>query len=751
MLRVLKRDKGIQAFSLPKVQRALLMAFTASGETTPDVSPLVQAVSRRLALEEDPIPVVRIQEIIENVLMSSGFPDTARRFIRYRHARDLAREKRLSPDNGAISEFTHVGKYARYLELKGRRELKLETVGRLKRMHLKKFPELEEAINWAFGFVEREEVLPSMRSMQFGGPAMERDNERGYNCSFCLVDNIRRFQEIFYLLLCGCGVGFSVQWRHVEKLPAIIRINKKKVVHHTIDDNIKGWADAIGALIYEYTVGGRWIEYNYSSIRAEGTPLSTSGGRAPGHIPLRDCLEAVRSILDAASGRKLRPIECHDIICYIAQAVLAGGIRRSALISIFSPTDTEMLYAKTIGKFRPSSGGDPGLNAQREMANNSAALLRGSTDKEVFDRIIRVAQENYGDPGFFWTNDLDYGCNPCGEIGLNPVIRGWQVREVLGEGCPEWVNDHTIYTGIGFCNLTEINCATLTSSQDLLDRAYAASLIGTLQAAYTDFPYLGPITEAICRREALLGVSLTGIQDNRELVLNPGLLREAASVVVETNSRYAIQLGINPAARLTTIKPSGTASLWLGGISSGIHYRWSRRMLRGFTENPNNPVAQFFRLYNPHMVEEKPNGDWFIQFPLEASDEAKTTKDGDAQSFLEDVFTVYLNWVVPGNARPESSPGLSHNVSCTVTVRDGEIDSVLKTIWERQDSISAMSFAPYLLDKRFAYAPWQESDNDDHWNYLIRNYRPVPWDKFREEYDSTTKTAACEGNRCIIE
>jgi len=732
-VRVLKRDGSLQTLEIAKVQRAMLMAFQSVAER-PDVMPLVHRVMAQLVGRNEPYSVEMLADLIEEELVNAGHTHVARRYMRYRIKRAAARARRLVPDPRAISEYIHVAKYGRYQATLGRRELHHETVDRSRSMHIKRWPHLEEEIYTAFKPVYKREGMPSMRSMQFGGAAIEKNNERIYNCAGLHISRWRAFQETFYLLLCGCGVGYSVQWQHVEQLTELGHITRN-VQHHTIADTIEGWATALGVLITSYVRSLGYVEFNYSKIRGEGEPLITSGGKAPGHLDLKKCLEAVRAILDRAAGRKLRPIECHDILCHAALAVLSGGIRRSSLLSLFSVEDTEMMYAKARGNFRYASGADPGHNAQREMANNSAALLRNSVTQKTFSRIIRVAQEN-GDPGFYFTANLDYIPNPCGEIGMWPMH-----REAV-----------TLESGVSFCNLTEVNCAVMRDEEHLLATIRAMAAIGTFQAAYTCFNYLEPVSEAIVKREALLGVGLTGIMDNKELMLDAGVLQRAARAAVEENARVSLLIGIRRAARVTTVKPSGTASLALGGVSSGIHPRWSRRYIQRITANPIEPIAQHFKKMNPHMVEIAPNGDLKIMFPIQAADGAVTVKEQSAQEFMDAVFLVYKNWILPGVARGDSAPGLTHNVSCTVIVREGELDAVIERVWSQRDNIAAMTFAPYLIDQKFRYAPRQAIRDEGLWNKLIELYKPIDWSKFREETDTTCLTSepACSGGTCEI-
>lgn len=764
-LRVQKRSGKIEEYNPNKIQRAMLMAFNATSAPgkIPNISPLVHRVMMEIDGADWPDKTVaaeKIQDLTEHAIMDAGFHETAKAYIIYRHERSLARAKRRRPDKWALPNYIHQAKYARHRSEWERREVYSETVDRLEAMHLDKYPQFAEQIKDAVGFVRRKEILPSMRSMQFGGKAVLEDHARSYNCSYTLVDRTRVFQEIFYLLLCGCGVGYSVQWQHVEKLPPVKQINVGRVRHYTVEDTIKGWADAAGELIKAFFQTGVWVEFNYSRIRPEGTPLKTSGGLAPGHVPLRKALELCRQILLNAQGRSLRPVEASDIICHLADAVLSGGIRRSSLIGIFSAHDTEMLYAKAKGNFRPAAGTDPGLNAHRQNVNISAALERKGVHRSVFDRIIRVAQENFGDPGFIFLEDLNHGTNPCGEIGLNPTI--WlpcddPKHEVLDGECPTcFGSGEVLRTGFAFCNLTTINMATVVSVEDFVDRAWAAAVIGTVQASYTEFPYLGEVTEAIARREALLGVSMTGIQDCRRISLNPVALQAAAHAVVETNKEWAQLLGINQAARTTCVKPEGTASLELGVVGSGMHPHWARRYFRRVTANPNEVLALEFQRINPHMVEVKPNGQLSLIFPIEVPEGSRVVKEADAIEFVKEVETVYRHWVVPGTARPDSSPGLTHNVSCTVTLRDGDLKRVCDYVWATRESFAALAFVPDTIDIKFPFAPNQEvktPEDEAKWERLVANYRPVDWTKFREQVDGTSlkENMACTADGCAVQ
>lgn len=713
-MRILKRNGSLQAFDSNKIRRAVVMAFHASETPVPELDNLLDAVVEGISKQPgDTISVEVIQDIVESVLMASGYHEVAKKSILYRDFRARFRATKLSVDTTLISEYVQAAKYARYRPDLGRREVYSETVDRVVAMHTLLYPNHKDIIDSAFSSVYTKEVLPSMRSMQFAGPAIWNENARLYNCAYTLCQRPRVFSEIFYLLLCGVGVGYSVQWKHIRQLPRMAR--KHDVVSHfTIPDTIEGWACALEHLI-QCAINGYYAEFDYSLIRPAGSPLRVSGGRAPGHLPLKEMLEKVRRLLPR--GRQMRPIEVHDIICHTAEAVLSGGIRRSSLISLFSPDDTEMMYAKASGNFDPSC-----LNTQRMMANNSVMLLR-SGSQHALDTAISLAVDGYGEPGFYFSDDEDHGPNPCGEIGLDPG------------------------NGFQFCNLTEINGATCRSADDFHSRCRDAAIIGTLQAGYTNFKYLTPETQERCERDALLGVSITGIMDQPDLLTDERVLREGANVVKMHNAFVSAKLGINKAVRLTTVKPSGTASLLLGCVGSGIHLHHSKRYFRRITANPNERPYQYFRSLNPHMCQVKGNGDSVITFPVETR--GLTLRDMEPLDFLRKVGTVYKCWVEPGTAHGR----LTHNVSCTVTVDDPK--KLLDYIWKNRDTFAALSFAPPTLDKIYPFAPRESvvSESDEiAWNGLIKLAKTVDWRKLREDEDNTkpTNEPACAGGVCEI-
>ncbi len=749
-IKVKKRDTATVDYDETKIYNAIEKAVKSAVQTGDDVPQHLVTIVRDITAKLDNIikgyshrgqnevDVEHIQDLVEQQLMGAGLYDVARAYILYREEHNKARNRRLRPDASAIQDYMLVSRYARFMPELGRRETFAEAVARVRDMHLRAFPKAAEDIHWAFDQVIDKRCLPSMRSMQFGGRAIEANHARMYNCTFGICDRIEFFAEGLYLLLCGTGVGFSVEFEHVEKLPPIApSVDEGTVRHFTVPDTIEGWADAMQELMQSY-IDGYLVEFNYSLIRARGAYLKTSGGRAPGHVPLRRALERARNILDGALGRKLKPIEAYDIMMHAADAVIAGGVRRSATICLFSPDDGEMMNAKRGNWFAE--------NPQRGRSNNSVKLIRNETSKAQFLRIFQK-QKEWGEPGFYFSNDLSHGCNPCCEIGLNPHL---EVKDKDG--------NITIESGWQFCNLTEINGAKLHSEEDFRIAVRAATIIGTLQAGYTTFPYLGKTTEQLCRREALLGVSITGMMDSPAITLDPIMQQKMAKYAIEVNREVSLKIGTEPAARLTCVKPAGSTSLLLG-TASGIHPRHARRYFRRIQANKTDSVYKHFNEINPHMCEDSVwsanKTDEVITFCVEAPDEAILRNEMSAIDLLKHVHSTQQNWVVPGTARPESNPGLYHNVSNTLTVRDDEWDDVADYIWEHRADFTGISMLAASGDKIYQQAPHEEvitAQDETLWNELISKFKPVDYTQMRENSDETNLQGeiACAGGACEL-
>jgi len=468
-----------------------------------------------------------------------------------------------------LQNYAFVSKYARWIPEKKRRETWKESVTRVREMMHEQYPEVNGDIDWAYDLMYTKRVLGSQRALQFGGKPIFKHHARVYNCIASYVDRPRFFQECMYLLLCGCGVGFSVQKHHVDRLPDFIHM-KNGTKKFTIPDTIEGWSDAVGVLVSSYfedcelfpEYTGKTVNFDFSEIRPAGSYLSSSSGKAPGPEPLKKALTNIKKVLDKAlkdalfSVRKLRPIDVYDVVMHASDAVISGGVRRSATICLFSPDDEEMALAKTGNWFHD--------NPQRGRSNNSALLLRDKTTPEQFSNLMQSVKE-FGEPGFVWSDSTELIVNPCVEIGLYPV------------------DEETGKTGWQACNLSTINCAKVKTKEEFFESCRAASIIGTLQAGFTTLPYLGEVSERIFKREALLGVSMTGIMEQHELCLDPAVQKEGARVVKRTNKEFAAKIGINPAARTTCVKPEGTAVYKL--ISWRTSISTSKKRIHGRVKN----------------------------------------------------------------------------------------------------------------------------------------------------------------------
>ena len=608
-----------------------------------------------------------------------------------------------------LSDITIFNKYAKYVPEAERRETWEELVQRNMAMHLRKYPKMKEEIKNAYTFVFNRQVLPSMRSLQFGGTPIELSNNRMFNCAFSAVDHPAVFSETMFNLLGGSGVGFSVQKRHVESLPTIIGPSSKQR-RFLVGDSIEGWADAVKVLIKAYTMGKSDPVFDFRDIRPKGARLITSGGKAPGPDPLRICLDKLRSVLNDSIGRKLKPIEVHDMVCHIADAVLSGGIRRAALISLFDKDDYDMLAAK--------SGAWWELNPQRGRANNSVVLNRDeTTEDEWFDIWKKVELSGSGEPGVFWTNDYDIGTNPCAEISLNSNQ---------------------------YCNLVEVNVSDVTSQEELNARVKAATLLGTLQAGYTDFHYLRSVWKETTEREALLGVSMTGIASAGVLKLN---LEEAAEETIKENKRVAALIGINSSARITTVKPAGTTSLVLGS-SSGIHAWHNDYYIRRMRVGKNEPLYSYMVDRFPALIEDcvhKPHLEAVMSFPQRAPQGA-ILRTESYKDILERVKRFNLEWVAKGHV----SGNNNHNVSCTISLKDDEWNECGVWMWENRYNYTGISVLPYN-GGTYQQAPFEDCTKEK-FDEMFKLLQEINLTEVVEHEDLTEAkdNLACSGGTCEV-
>ena len=611
-----------------------------------------------------------------------------------------------------LSDLTVHMKYSKFIPELERRETWEELVTRNMNMHIKKYPHIANEIVDVYQYVYTKKVLPSMRSMQFGGKPIEISPNRIYNCAYLPIDHLDAFSETMFLLLGGTGVGYSVQKHHVEKLPEIRKPNPNRARRFLVGDSIEGWADAIKVLMKSYFGENLSTpEFDFSDVRPKGAQLVTSGGKAPGPQPLKDCIHKLKGMLDAKEdGQKLSSIEVHDMICHIADAVLAGGIRRAALISLFSADDNEMIACK--------SGAWWETNPQRGRANNSAALVRHKITKDFFmDLWKRVEASGAGEPGIYFTNDKDWGTNPCCEIALRPNQ---------------------------FCNLCEVNVSDIESQEDLNNRVKAAAFIGTLQAGYTDFHYLRDIWKRTTEKEALIGVSMTGIGSGVVLGYN---MKEAAKLVKEENARVAELIGVNKSARTTTVKPAGTTSLTLG-TSSGIHAWHNDYYIRRVRVGKNEAIYQYLAMYHPELVEDeffRPHDTAVISVPQKAPEGAILRTESPFQ-LLDRVKKITQEWVRPGHRTGSNT----HNVSATISLKDEDWELAGEWMWEQRDFYNGLSVLPYS-NHTYIQAPFEDCTKEEY-ERLFKSLTNIDLTKVVELQDNTDLSGeiACGALGCEI-
>lgn len=706
----------------------------------------------------------------------------------------LRKKERKNEVKEELSKYNIVSKYCKYIPELKRRENWHEAVSRNKEMMLEKYAEfgIDDEINWAYKFVEDKKIVGSMRAMQYGGTPMMKNNARGYNCVGSWCDRLRFFQECMWLLLSGCGTGFSVQKHHVEQLPCFThkRLYSNDVYDfpvkiYTIPDSIEGWADALGVLLSSYFENpvfpeyyNRTVVFDDSDIRPEGSYLSSGVGKAPGSKPLMKALKEVERLLDRcveAGQKKLRPIDAYDIVMHSSDCVLSGGVRRSATICLFSYGDEEMMKAKT--------GNWLNENRQRARSNNSVVLNPSKITLPEFRKLFQEIKE-FGEPGFVF-GDKDISINPCAEISFYPY------------------DEKTEATGWGFCNLCEINGGTCEDESDFYNRCKAAAIIGTLQAGFTNFPYLTEASKNIAEREALLGVSITGLMDRYSLFSNNHMLSNGAKICLDANAYIAKKIGINPTSRATCNKPSGTTTCVFGCDGSGAHPAHSKRYIRHVQANRSEGPYQYFKQFNAVACEKSVwsanDTDDIIAFCVESQNEdCKTKSEVDAITFLENVIRLQKNWINTGT-NPDRLPKqwLSHSVSNTCVVQSHEWDAVADFIFNNRFDLRAVSLIGATGDKDYEQAPFvavysaeeiqdiykitKEDFNilynvmdtqlkfpnltDKETEYLVKdvrnlkkfnnildNYRPVDYNTMIEDGDfvSFKHEAACAGGVCIL-
>ena len=616
--------------------------------------------------------------------------------------------------------FIHTSRYARWLEKEGRRETWDETVERYMDKVVRPVLGNDSYVNQLRNAILSLEIMPSMRAMMTAGPALERDNTSGYNCSYLPVDDPKSFDEAMFILLCGTGVGFSVERQFISKLPEVPELfNSDTTI--VVKDSREGWAKAfrqVLALLW----AGEIPQWDVSKVRPAGARLKTFGGRASGPAPLIDLFNFVVKIFKDSQGRKLSSLECHDIMCKIGEVVVVGGVRRSAMISLSNLSDDRMRHAK--------SGAWWENNPQRALANNSVAYSEkpdslsfmrewmslvesGSGERGVFNREASKKQAaKYGRRDPEW----DFGTNPCSEI----ILRPYQ-----------------------FCNLTEVVIRATDSYDDLERKVRMASILGTIQSTYTKFPYLRKVWQRNTEDERLLGVSLTGIMDNTlTTTQNHGLsktLEKLREVAVETNIDLSKRLGINPSAAITCVKPSGTVSQ-LVDSASGIHARHSNYYIRTVRGDNKDPLTQFMAdqgIPNEPCVM-KPDQTTVFSFPVKSPSGAVVTEDMTAIEQLETWLMYQRHWC-------------EHKPSVTINVRSDEWFEVGAFVYKHFDEMSGVSFLPYN-EHTYQQAPYQEITKEQYEESLSQMPKAVDFFKLKEyeKQDNTagSQTMACTGDVC---
>lgn len=615
----------------------------------------------------------------------------------------------MTISNQILSNITIFNKYAKYIPELKRRETWGEICLRYQNMMQEKYPQLKQQIDDNMSYIKDKKILPSMRAMQFAGVPIFKNESRIYNCAYLPIDHYKAFSETMFLLLGGTGIGFSVQKQHINNLPDIQKPVKNK--KYIIGDSLEGWADAVKVLMKAYFGLSQYKpRFDYSDIRPKGTRLKTAGGKAPGPEPLKIALTHIEAILDRKNdGEKLSSLDCHDIQCHIADAVLSGGIRRSAMISLFSYDDQEMLECK-FGNWWEK-------NPQRGRSNNSCVLDRNEITEEQFKEIWnKVELSGSGEPGIYWTNNKDWGTNPCCEIALRPY---------------------------SFCNLCEINVSDIQSQEDLNNRAKVAAFFGTLQAGFTDFHYLRSIWKQNTEKDALIGVGMTGIASGKVLNLNLSLAVEHIKLINEEISKL---IGINIAARLTTVKPSGTTSCVLG-TSSGIHAWHDQYYLRRITLLKTDPLYTYLKIYHDNLLEDSKlkSHEAYAVIPQEAP-EGSILRTESALDLLNRIKKFNLEWVKYGHNKGDNT----NNVSATVSLKNDEWLVAGEWMWDNKNTYNGISVLPFD-GGTYTQAPF-ESCTKKVFDEMSKSLKEVDLSKVIEDDDYVNfgENLACAGDSCEI-
>lgn len=737
---IIKRDGRVVPFDVERIEGALTKCFAAfDREPATPVSELARRVVNIVAAKsEGAVPTVEgVQDIVEMVLQAAGEFEAAKRYILYRFEHSRQRDDRPIPEDvraafeadaayfpTPLQQFQFMDKYSRWNESLGRRETWVETVDRavaFLRELATPYADLGDAVYERIrqGILTMR-VMPSMRLLAMAGTPARRDNTTIFNCSYQGVESLDAFVEALLISMAGCGVGYSVERQYIELLPSVDRQRGGVPDLWVVQDSAEGWGDALRVGL-EAWFSGADVVYDYSVVRPQGAVLATKGGRASGPEPLKRTLDFVRSRVLARQGRRLRPIDAHDIMCAVGNAAVSGGVRRTAMISLFDADDADMLLAKT-GDFERE-------NSQRWNANNSAVWQNvATTDQAAFlEQFMAMVRSGNGEPGIFNRDmssslrparraDAVFGTNPCGEINLRPNQ---------------------------FCNLSAAVVRATDRPADLFDKVELAAIIGTIQSLATNFPYLRPVWKRNTEDERLLGVDITGQLDNPKL-LSAGVLAAARQWVIETNRVYSGRLGINQSAATTCVKPSGNTSV-LVDCSSGLHARWAPYYIRNVRVSAASPLAKVLKDAGAPMNPE--NGDdpvnprtWVVSFPVKAPDGAITRNDRSALEQCEFWLQNKLHWT-------------EHNPSVTITYKPDEVIDVMKWVWDHREKIGGMAFLP-SFDAKYDQLPYIEIGKEEY-ERRVAEFPEIDWSRvWRYETDdrsSAAQTVACEGAACVVE
>ncbi|WP_420641852.1 ATP cone domain-containing protein [Candidatus Leptofilum sp.] len=731
---IVKRDGRIVPFEMDRIENALERCYASLDvEPKTPVKEITHRVVNVVAAKYDLPTVEGVQDIVEMVLQAAGEYEAAKHYILYRAEHAKMRTKRPVPPEvrdafaesdpyfpTQLQKFQFYDKYSRFNYDLGRRETWVETVNRateyLKELSEYRLPaETYERIRQG---ILQMKVMPSMRLLAMAGPAARRNNIAIYNCSYMPVDSIDSFVEALIISMSGCGVGFSVERQYVEQFPRIARQSGNPAATHVVADSSEGWAEAVRIGLNAW-FKGEDVKFDYSLVRPIGSPLRVKGGRASGPEPLRQMLDFARSRILSRQGGFLRPLDAHDIMCAVGDAAVSGGVRRTAMISLFDYDDLEMRHCKDGDFWR--------ANSQRWNANNSAVWpSRELTQAEITRFVLDMVESERGEPGIFnrkaaienspaRRRAAEFGTNPCGEIYLRPYQ---------------------------FCNLTSTIARADDTYETLKEKVELATIIGTIQSMAIHFPGLRPQWQQNSIEERLLGVDLNGQMDS-PAAQDPEIQEKLQRIAVETNKEYAATLGINQSASVTCVKPSGNSSQ-LVNSSSGLHARWAPYYIRNVRVGSHSPVFKVLQdagaPMDPENGQTRDNATtWVVHFPVKAPEAAITRNDRSALTQCE-------YWLQNKTHYTE------HNPSVTITYRDHEVLDIIRWIWEHQDKIGGMAFLP-AFDAQYDQMPYIEIDAEEY-EQLADKFPDIDFSKIYryEEEDLTTaaQELACMAGNCDI-